>query len=130
MDYAPPLSASYRNALLKAKEVAAEKKITIYLVPPSESEDANGQWSISRFSRSEREEYQKTRTTEVSKLKPRSSFVYISPFADETPQEKEMREWRDEQEAEYRRLWIHDNPGLQELYYPSAYPNTIGPAYD
>jgi hypothetical protein len=113
-------------AFEKAKLLAKKLNITIYLVP---TVGAYGQraWGISRESRSQRAAYEAAREHELKKLHPER---YPSPLTSEQELAANNRAWEEEREAEIRRLWEHDNPGLRELYYPVGYPARFFPEND
>lgn len=117
---------SYKVASERARELALKLNVTIHLVA---TDEVYGQraWGISKESREERDAYAAVRDEEIRKLHPER---YPPPLTELQKIAAENKAWSDEMDAEIRRLWEHDNPGLRELYYPVGYPRTFFPNCD
>lgn len=117
---------SYKVASEKARELAMRLNVTIHLVAPDGAYGREA-WDISKESNEEREAYAVVRDEELRKLHPDR---YPPPLTDLQKIAAKNQVRSDEQDAEIRRLWEHDNPGLRELYYPVGYPSTFSPNGD
>lgn len=126
MAEAEKLPWTFEVASAKAKLLAKKLNITIYLVP-TVGDYGQRAWGISRESRAQREAYEAAREYELKKLHPER---YPSPLTAEQELAANNRTWVEERDAEIRRLWEHDNPGLRELYYPVGYPTRFFPEND